>query len=486
MIRSLMSNIATYIGESYSWIKLQKTRGTVIRDPKELVKWLYASPGSYLIFGTDVIPIELYDPAQAKSPLFDFLDNGGKVIWLGDIPFYYIEKEKGKKSEAGGPSSVPVNLNYLMHLPKSKDVRNTLLGDILEYKPKESWRPVNDKRVLPIALTNDNEASAWMFRIGRGYFIRLFDTPDISDEEEKYVLEFPEKFERIWKVNAIKLNNVRLFDNVLINLSKINVFIGDNGSGKTTILESVAILSGRLNEILASRNVKDYKTLMTTLRKNYLIRNYSIEGVFNTGQDFKYFLTLDVGNTFEQPIKVVYFILDLLYKYEEEVINKLKNLEDFVSLRKGVSELVKTIDDSFENVFLYKVDDKYQLFIEKSDRSLIRLGDLGKGLSSLILLSLLLMLEKPEILVIDDVESMGLFPLRLEILKKILDKLNSIILLSTQSIDVIAIFSRDDNVKFHLISGGKIKELKAEEVRRFFEANEDIRIIAKNMIYEIS
>jgi hypothetical protein len=410
MIKSLMSNIATYIGESYSWIKLQKTRGTVIRDPKELVRWLYANPGSYLIFGTDVIPIELYDPAQAKSPLFDFLDNGGKVIWLGDIPFYYIEKEKGKKSEAGGLSPVPVNLNYLMHLPKSKDVRNTLLGDILEYKPKESWRPVNDKRVLPIALTNDNEASAWMFRIGRGYFIRLFDTPDISDEEEKYVLEFPEKFERIWKVNAIKLNNVRLFDNVLINLSKINVFIGDNGSGKTTILESVAILSGRLNEILVSRNVKDYKTLMTTLRKNYSIRNYSIEGVFNTGQDFKYFSTLDVGNTFEQPIKVVYFIPDLLYKYEEEVINKLKNLEDFVSLRKGVSELLKTIDDSFENVFLYQVDDKYQLFIEKSDRSLIRLGDLGKGLSSLILLSLLLMLEKPEILVIDDVESMGLFP----------------------------------------------------------------------------
>ena len=59
MIKSLMSNIATYIGESYSWVKLQKTRGTVIRDPKELVRWLYANPGSYLIFGTDVIPIEL-------------------------------------------------------------------------------------------------------------------------------------------------------------------------------------------------------------------------------------------------------------------------------------------------------------------------------------------------------------------------------------------------------------------------------------------
>jgi len=436
-----MSNIATYIGEDYSWVKMQKTRGTVIRDPNDLVKWVKNNPGYYLIFGTDVIP--------EQSPILDFLNNGGKVIWIGDEPHLPI----------------PNGLNY----SKPKPVRNTLIGDILEYKHKESQRPIDDKDVLPIALNDNNESSAWIYRMRKGYFIRLFDTPNISDEDEEYITEFPEKFEKLFNVNAIKLNNFRLFNNVSINLDKTNVFIGDNGSGKTTVLESIAVLSGHLDEIIDSRNINNCKITMTTLRQNYY-KEYSIEGVF----DMKYLLNLDGVRIFKQPIKVVYFIPELLPKYEKKVINEINNLKNFTSMHKEVIDLLKNIDNSFEDIAPYQD----QLVIEKNDKTLIRLNDLGKGLSSLIILSLIIMLKKPEILLIDNVDAMGLSPLRVETLKAILDKSNSMILFTTQSMDVIAVFCRDDNVKFHLMSEGKINTLNANEVKVLFESNEDIRLIA--------
>jgi len=436
-----MSNIAIYIGEDYSWVKMQKTRGTVIRDPNELVKWVKNNPGHYLIFGTDIIP--------EQSPILDFLNNGGKVIWIGDEPH------------------LPVPNGF--HYSNPKPVRNTLIGDILEYKPKESQISVDNKDVLPIALNSNYQSSAWIYRMNKGYFIRLFDTPNISDKDEEYITEFPEKFEKLFNVNAIKLNNFRLFDNVSINLGKTNVFIGDNGSGKTTVLESIAVMLGHLDEIIDNRNIKDHNIVMATLRKNYY-KEYSIEGIFNT----KYLLNLDGVRFFKQPIKVMHFIPELLPKYEKKVINEINNLKNFTSMHKEVSESLKAIDSSFEDIAPYQD----QLVIEKNDKTLIRLNDLGKGLSSLIILSLIIILKKPEILLIDNVDAMGLSPLRIETLKAILDKSNSMTLFTTQSMDIIAVFCKDDNVKFHLMSEGKINTLNANEVRVLFESNEDIRLIA--------
>lgn len=54
--------------------------------------------------------------------------------------------------------------------------------------------------------------------------------------------------------NDIEISNFRGFDNLKINgLSKLNVFVGANNVGKTSILESAFILTGMSNPLMPTR-----------------------------------------------------------------------------------------------------------------------------------------------------------------------------------------------------------------------------------------
>lgn len=60
------------------------------------------------------------------------------------------------------------------------------------------------------------------------------------------------------KMNKLYIRNYRMFKDVLINLnSGCNIFVGDNNSGKTTLLEIIQVLlSGRINNSSFERQFK--------------------------------------------------------------------------------------------------------------------------------------------------------------------------------------------------------------------------------------
>jgi hypothetical protein len=68
----------------------------------------------FVVFARDVVPHEVYDirslePSPTDMLLVRFLLQGGTVIWLGNIPFYYVTKpDNGKKPVwlGGGPYSL--------------------------------------------------------------------------------------------------------------------------------------------------------------------------------------------------------------------------------------------------------------------------------------------------------------------------------------------------------------------------------------------
>ena len=72
--------------------------------------------------------------------------------------------------------------------------------------------------------------------------------------------------------NEIEISHFRGFDYIKIaNLTKLNVFVGSNNVGKSSILEAVFMLSGMSNPIMPAR--------INYWRIAYLLLN-SIEGHF--------------------------------------------------------------------------------------------------------------------------------------------------------------------------------------------------------------
>ena len=71
------------------------------------------------------------------------------------------------------------------------------------------------------------------------------------------------------KINYIELNNFRNFKNYKITFkNKVNILIGDNGAGKTNILEGISLMTkGR-----GIRNASIYN-LINKNEDNFLIKN---------------------------------------------------------------------------------------------------------------------------------------------------------------------------------------------------------------------
>jgi len=183
-------------------------------DAKELaniVKQEKYSKEIVIIFAQDVIPDTVVDNPRSptpNSPIRQFMNKGNTIIWLGDVPLFYIGKANGEKSTL--PTHVYKTVFYPNIItadfettnnpiaPKNK-IRITALGSQLGLKNKwDSWRP------LPPPTGNPPPPSAFYvlaeYRAGNVYrvvsyiydytgmglkgFIRIYDCKldDVSEE----------------------------------------------------------------------------------------------------------------------------------------------------------------------------------------------------------------------------------------------------------------------------------------------------------------
>lgn len=51
-----------------------------------------------LVFAQDVVPFEVYDDDTSNALIRQYLDHGGTILWMGDVPFYYKSKAKAKEN----------------------------------------------------------------------------------------------------------------------------------------------------------------------------------------------------------------------------------------------------------------------------------------------------------------------------------------------------------------------------------------------------
>jgi hypothetical protein len=97
--RDVASRIAKYF----------ETKSFARKDSSELGKWVTNAIsseqclGSVLVFAQDVAPREVFDEFSPNARIRQYLDNGGTILWMGDIPFYYRTESKNSHFERTQP-----------------------------------------------------------------------------------------------------------------------------------------------------------------------------------------------------------------------------------------------------------------------------------------------------------------------------------------------------------------------------------------------
>jgi hypothetical protein len=461
--------IAVYCGKVYSWtdeICKHKVRLPVL-NYNSVIEWI-SSRGerAFLIFGTDVIPYTLYDYPNRpinETEIFKFMERGGTVIWVGDTPFYYVDKNGVKEEIFSKGNPFPFVPKNFERKPMSKNSENTVVGDILEYNPKESWRPVGaNPSLIPISITEKEGGgemlySTWIYKYGKGRFVRVYDSPYVNVD---YVLSLPGKLSNLGI--GVRIRNYRRlsdFKMILPNF-KIGVIMGKNNVGKTSVLEAIAMLdTSNVSKIRAFRGRISNQIAETELFLNN--EYYRIE--FSDASSTR------IGDA---RILLIYSSnANPTVTYEPSILRK-------------VTELLSEFDPNIFYVYLSAGNELRVLFNDKTD---VSINELGYGYKSLLNFILSYVVYQPKIILIDDLEGFALHP---ELLKQFYDfllKLDvDLILITTQSSDVYAYLAekRSDNVRFILINDGKYEVLSSEEVLDRMDY-EDLRYTALKISNEV-
>lgn len=119
------------------------------------------------------------------------------------------------------------------------------------------------------------------------------------------------------KIKKIKLNNFRNFKKFELSFNpKTNILFGDNGSGKTNILESISLISkgrGIKNSQLANFIRKNEKKFLISSQLEIDNNSYDID-IFNDYKDDKYKKFIKVNNdSSKESLNFVYSSLSFLY-----------------------------------------------------------------------------------------------------------------------------------------------------------------------------
>lgn len=119
-----------------------------------------------IIFSQDIVPETICEEARSNTLLREYLDAGGNIVWMGDIPLFYIGRENETELIHTWKYGAPVYMLGIIPLFVStlKSVRLHYLGKKLGLRHHwTSTRPVlRDRTMIPLASSKN---------IGTDYFV---------------------------------------------------------------------------------------------------------------------------------------------------------------------------------------------------------------------------------------------------------------------------------------------------------------------------
>lgn len=237
----------------------------------------------------------------------------------------------------------------------------------------------------------------------------------------------------------IKIRNFRginIFNLSLPDKVKIVVVVGDNGVGKSSLIEAVAIATGELDAVKAFYRCDQcsqdmMKALVGDAEIEVGTKSWKSSCKFKDGNG-----ECQIGARGAIIYPKQFFYLNS-FKYDENVLKDAVDLANKIAKTNRFSE--------FYSEFLAS---------KQSGKRLYATAVLGSGYAHILETALAYVWKKPRVLMIDDLEGFALHP---ELLEKFYDFLLSadldFTLIATQSSDVYAYLAdrKLDAVKFLLI-----------------------------------
>ncbi|MEM0328520.1 MAG: hypothetical protein QXN53_08115 [Thermoproteota archaeon] len=169
-----------------------QNKGLEIKKAEDLRKFMIksietnTSNKKFVVFSQDIIPDSVAEDYYSNTTLREFLDQGGSILWIGDIPAFYLGKEQKKLDEEAGHRGAPIFMLGVVPIfahSVKQAVSITTLGKKLGLK--RSWSGI--RPVLPDIGIEPLAKSEIIF--GQPYMINIFS----RDTAERFRKPIEEK-----------------------------------------------------------------------------------------------------------------------------------------------------------------------------------------------------------------------------------------------------------------------------------------------------
>lgn len=151
-------------------------------------------------------------------------------------------------------------------------------------------------------------------------------------------------------LETIRIENYKSIEKLIVPLGRINVFIGENGAGKSNILEAIALAGAAEarkldNEFLASRGIRvsGPELMRSAFEKGKASEPVKVSAKLTSGSEFNFELTND-----NQPYSTW---------QNSTVATTTSDLEGFIGLIRGYAPTIK--DDTERTKFLNTVKERF-------------------------------------------------------------------------------------------------------------------------------
>jgi len=241
------------------------------------------------------------------------------------------------------------------------------------------------------------------------------------------------------------LNKLSVVSGNSITVEDFNslAILGDNGVGKTAFIEKIALVDEKnLEVILKARGYVRYKDFSVIIDGDKVEceevggERYFL-GQIIFPESYTYICNGHVG--YKVMIFYPYTFITAVHEYYYDVLINPKR-ED-IEFSNSIKDFIDGIVIRSSNDFLYRKGD----FVTYLD-------NLGSGISRAVKLMWFVYHYKPDILLIDDIESLHLHPTRLEtLLKWLLSRKMKALIFTTNSDAYVTLAELDRNSRFLLL-----------------------------------
>jgi len=241
------------------------------------------------------------------------------------------------------------------------------------------------------------------------------------------------------------LGKLSVVSDISISLENVNTLaiLGDNGVGKTAFIEKIALVDeNNLISVLNARGSVEYRNFSVSIDDDEVkCDEVKAERLRDPISFVREYHTYICKGHIKYKIMIVYPYTFMSMIHQDYYGVPIKPRDEDVKFSSEIKDFIDGIVIPSSNGFLY----------EKGD-FITYLDNLGKGISRTVRLMWIVYHYKPDILLIDDIETLNLHPLRFEaLLKWLISRDLKAILFTTNSDSYVALAEIDKSSKFLLL-----------------------------------